>query len=353
MKAIRALGDAITVGSALALYRHSIVPRARRELRSWETRAEAIPDPTLRADALSALREKGQNVEATAVFGVLAPRAHRGAALGAMTAFQVAVDYLDSLGEQPSADPLADGLALHQALGDALFAGSEAGGWYRLHPQGEDGGYLHSLVRTCRQALSSLPSRAAALPLAQRAALRCAEGQSYTHAAAKQGAAELQAWAVRQECPAGYRWWEIAAGASSSVAVHALLAAAADPRTTAEEAALIDAAYFPPIGALSVLLDDLIDFEADVASGAHNYMTYYESNLVAATHLALIGARAKAASAALPKRHRHAAILAGVAGYYLSTPAARSSYATAIRGPMIESLGLNLRLVLTALRFQR
>ena len=59
------------------------------------------------------------------------------------------------------------------------------------------------------------------------------------------------------------------------MAVHALIAAAADPRTTAEEAELIDAAYFPPIGALTVLLDDLVDRDDDREAGQHNYLSYF------------------------------------------------------------------------------
>ncbi len=341
------------MGTALAVYRRSIVPRARRELRRWEHAAEEIPDPTLRGHALAALREKGRNVEATAVFAILAPRPYRGAAVVAMAAFQVAVDYLDSLGEQRSADPLADGLQLHQALSDALSPGMPVAEWYRLHPQRDDGGYLQALVATCRQTVHQLPSHASALPLARRAAGQCGEGQSYTHTAAHGGAEGLKAWASRQECPPGYLWWEVAAGASSSVAAHALIAAAADPRTTADEAALIDAAYFPPIGALSVLLDDLIDFDDDAASDAHNYMTYYASNLVAGDRLALMGGRAKAATAQLRHGGRHAAILAGVAGFYLSTPEARSSYAEPIRSRMIGSLGFAVRPILAAMRFRR
>ena len=141
----------------------------------------------------------------------------------------------------------------------------------------------------------SFPRTAAALPVARRAAGRCGEGQSHTHAAALGEVEGLKAWASGLESPAGYSWWEVAAGASSSVGAHALIAAAADPGTTAEEAALIDAAYFPPIGALTVLLDDLIDLDEDRAAGAHNYMAYYQSNLDAAERLASITRRAGAA----------------------------------------------------------
>lgn len=340
------------MGSALTVYRRSIVPRVRRELRRWAALAEAIPDPILRDHARAALREKGRNVEATAVFAILAPRRFRGTAVGAMAAFQVAVDYLDSLGEQDAADQLANGLQLHRALADALSPDTAPADWYRLHPQREDGGYLKALVTACRQAVGSLPSQAAALPLARRAAGRCGEGQSYTHAAAQEGPARLEVWASRQECAPGYLWWEVAAGASSSVAAHALIAAAADPSASEEEAALIDTAYFPPIGALSVLLDDLVDRGDDLATGAHNYMAYYASNLAAADRLALISARARAASTQLRHGPRHTAILSGIAGFYLSAPEARTPYAEPIRTRTIESLGATVRPILLALRLR-
>ena len=86
---------------------------------------------------------------------------------------------------------------------------------------------------------------------------------------------------------------EVAAGASSSVAAHALIAAAADPDMTHAQAAAIDAAYNPPIGALTVLLDDLIDREADRGAGEHNYLGYYESDGEAAERLGLIAERSE------------------------------------------------------------
>jgi tetraprenyl-beta-curcumene synthase len=347
------VGETAAVLSALGIYRLAVVPGARRELRRWESVAGAIPDPALRGHALAALREKGLNAEASAVLAALAPRANRAAAIEAIIALQVAVDYLDTLGEQPAPDPLANGLQLHRALSDALSPGEAAGDWYRLHPQGEDGGYLGALVAACRGIVQSLPAQAAALPAAQRAGGRCGEGQSHTHAAALGDIEGLRAWASGLQGTAGYRWWEVAAGASSSVSAHALIAAAADPETTAEEAALIEAAYFPPIGALTVLLDDLIDLEEDRAERAHNYMAYYVGNLDAAERLASIAGRAGAAAGKLRHAARHRAILAGVAGFYLSAPGARTAYARPIRDRMIESLGFAVRPLIATMRLRR
>ncbi len=336
--------------SALGVYRGAVVPAVRRQLHRWERLAARIPDPILRAHALTALREKGRNAEATAVLATLAPRANRTVAIEAMVSFQVAVDYLDTLGEQPAAESLANGLQLHQALSDALAPGEPGSDWYRLHPQGEDGGYLGALVAVCRATARSLPAQAAALPTARRAAGRCAAGQSHTHAAALGDVEGLEAWASRLKSPGGYRWWELAAGASSSVAVHALIAAAADSAATSEETERVDAAYFPPIGALTVLLDDLIDLEEDRATGAHNYIAYYKSNLDAAERIAWIARRAAAATEVLGQAQRHRAILAGVAGFYLSAPGARTAYARPIRSRMIASLGFAVRPIIATMR---
>jgi tetraprenyl-beta-curcumene synthase len=341
--------------SALAVYKRAVLPQVQDELRGWERRATAIPDPALREAALSALREKGSNAEATAVFGILAPRAQRPRALHAMTALQTAIDYLDTLGEQPGQEPLADGLALHGALLEAVTPGATFSDWYQLHPQSEDGGYLAELVTACQGEIAALPASGAVLTPAQRAARRCGEGQSHTHAAAgsESGAQQLKSWTGELDGQGKYLWWELAAGASSSVAIHALIAAAASPETGAEEAELIDAAYFPSIGALTVLLDDLVDRAEDAGAGEHSYLDYYPSNEIAAERLALLTTRAKDAVAALRHGQRHHAILIGVGAFYLSAPSARSDYARPIRDCILKALGMAVYPILFSMRALR
>jgi hypothetical protein len=136
------------------------------------------------------------------------------------------------------------------------------------------------------------------------------------------------------------------------VATHALIAAAADPKTTAEEAALIDAAYFPPIGALTVLLDDLIDRDEDLAGDQHNYLGYCANEEEAARRIGLLASRARTATAHLRRARRHRAILAGVAAFYLSAAPANSGYARPIRERLLESLGPTVRLVMVAMRLR-
>jgi tetraprenyl-beta-curcumene synthase len=308
------------VATALGTYLTRVVPLVRRELRRWREVAESIPDRLLRGHALAALEEKALNVEATAVFAILAPRRHRATAIRAMVALQVAIDHLDTLGEQ-------------QTSGDAE--------------------YLDRLFGSYRESARRLPSHDVVSAPLDRAIARCGEGQHYTHAAEHGDRAALETWGKELNAPPVYRWWEVAAGASSSVAAHALIAAAANPRTTAAEASLIDAAYFPSIGALTVLLDDLIDRDEDALAGAHNYLAYYPSGEDAANRLELIAQMARSAIARLRHPDRHAAILAGVAGFYLSAEEAKTPYARPIGERLLRSAGPAVRPIVAVMRLRR
>lgn len=290
--------------SALGTYLTTVLPRVRRELRTLQ------PLPP----------EKEANSEAVAVFATLSPRARRPTVVRAIVALQVAID-LSDLAEEGDSD-----------VGRAVLQRLEAG-W--------------------REEAATLPAYPAVAPHLDRAVARCEEGQRRTHAAAAGDVEPLRRWAEGLEAPPGYRWWEVAAGASSSVAAHALIAAAADPRTTTETAALIDVAYHPPIGALTVFLDDLVDFEDDRAAGEHNYLSYYGSADEAAARLGLLADRAAAAIHPLPRARRHRAILAGVAAFYLGAAGAGTEQGRPVRERLLASLGPGARLLSVFTRLRR
>jgi tetraprenyl-beta-curcumene synthase len=355
MARIGQLRHGLAVLWALVVYKRAVLPQVRDELRRWERWTVKIPDLVLRQAALSTLRDKGGNAEATAVFAILIPRPQRSSALRAMTALQTTIDYLDTLGEQPNDDPLANGLALHEALLEAVTPEAEHSDWYRWNVKHQDGGYLAALVTTCQREVAALPSSEAVTATARRAARRCAEGQSYTHAAAidENGVRQMESWALGLNDQGEYFWWELVAAASSSVAIHALIAAAATPGTKEKEAERIDDAYFPSISALTVLLDDLIDHETDIASGEHNYLEYYPDNEEAAGRFAFIANRGKVAIASLRRTQLHRAILTGVSGLYLSSPAAKSDFARPIRARLLETVGATVYPILAAMRVLR
>lgn len=338
---------------SLAVFAFAIVPRVRVELLTWEKVAQTIPDLTLQAQALDSLRGKASNAEAAAVFCTLVSRRRRGEVIALLVALQVLTDYLDTVSEVATSDPLRNSMALHEALVDAVRPGSGHAAYFRHHPHDADGGYVVQLVARCRQGLRALPAREAIGVQVVRAAERCGTGQSYTHDAIHHGPASLASWATALANDTDYRWWEAAAGASSSVAVHALIAAAADPRTTRRYAASIDAAYFPGVGSLTVLLDNLVDREADVASGGHSYLAYYGSAAEAASRIGAIVELAGKATRDLRRRRRHEVILAGVLGFYMSAPGARTAYARPIRTQVLARAGPIVWPILLVMRVRR
>lgn len=346
-----ALREASAVASVLGRYALTVVPAARVQTRAWRQAAQAIPDPVLRALAGATHDEEKLNAEAAAVFALVAPRSRRRTVLRLCAAFQLMYDYLDTLGEQPCADPLANGVRLHGALA-AVFDADARDDWYALHSRHDDGGYLRTLVTACRSAFDALPSADAVRPVARRAAIRCGDAQSLTHASDQAGG-RLTAWAQAQAGADTLRWWEIAAGGISSIAVLALFAAAADPRTTRTEAERIDAAYFPAACAFSSLLDSLVDRERDAGSGEFASIAAYSDDRAAAVGLAAIAHSSARDLRALRRGRVHLAILNGIAGYYLSANGAGTPSAAPVSAAVVTELRPLIGAVLTTMRLRR
>lgn len=290
----------------------------------------------LRELALAALTEKRGNIEGAAAFAAFAPAGKRGKVIAATSAFQAAYNLLDMLGEQPSADPVLDGERLHNAL---LFAlgwpspaplsgeldpGTHALDWYEHHPQREDGGYLNEIVAECRNAFMSLPHYAAAAPAARAAAERIVAFQSLNLSEAQGDHEGLEHWAREATPPgAGLQWWETAAAAGSSLGVHALIACAADAELSDAQANTLERAYFPWIGGLHSLLDNLIDKREDEAAGHRSLVEYYGRER-AAQRMKWMAEQATEVVRNLPHSRRHTVMLAAMIGNYLATPEAHS-----------------------------
>lgn len=207
---------------------------ARGELRGWKRRAAGIPDPLLREQALATLASERLSAAGAALFAATTPRWRGRTGRGlvrALVAYQAACDFLDTLAEDPGADPIADGAQLHRALADAVGAGPLAD-HYALHGAREDGGYLAALVAACREGCAALPAWGAVRAAAEREAARN-EVQGINHAPAGVREPALRRWATaaaRDDPAAGdARWFELGAAGSSSLAVLALIASAADP----------------------------------------------------------------------------------------------------------------------------
>lgn len=314
---------------AAALYWLVLFPTAVRERRRWQRRASAMPDCTLRAHALTKLEDEHLLAEGAAAFAILAHRRQRRRVARISVTYELLIDYLDALTE---AHPtLENNRSLHRALTTAVDLDAAVCDYYQHHPQRDDGGYLDALVATCRIELSRLSRRETVAAAMRRAAAGAAEAQSLTHADGAEGHDALASWARSQHGVAeeALRWWEIAAAAGSPLGVLALVAAASDPRTTAADAAAIEAAYFPWIAALFGLLESLIDQDDDVATGNHSYVSHYRSSHEAVERLRAISQRAVEDAARLPRASRHRLLLAGMVGMVLTQADATNDFTRA------------------------
>lgn len=314
---------------ANARYWSAVAPLVRTELARWTRRAERIPHPTLQRVALTNLRDEGFNAQATATLATPTPRRYRKPVVETIVGLQVMYDYLDSLIERPLADPLADGRQLYGAFVDAVNPSAEpAHTYYPRVPESDDGGYLKELVDVVRMALTRLPSHATTAQVAKHAAERCAEAQVRAHATSTTGNSQLQTWASRGAHSIGLGWREFLAGAvSSGLALHALVATAADPEATEEQALTIDTVYLS-ICALTTLLDGLVDYEQDLRDLGHiGYIRYYANHDELSNALKSSIRRASTESHDLPNGTYHLMTLIGVVAYYVSAPGASSEFA--------------------------
>jgi tetraprenyl-beta-curcumene synthase len=308
-------------------------------MQRWRKRAEQIPDPALRACALQALNTKRGNIEGAAAFAVLAPRPRRRVVIRAEVAFATLSDYLDTLCEQPSEDPIANGIQLHQAQLAALDRDLPWADYYAKHTRGNDGNYLRELVETCRSALDELPSYPQAAPAARRLAEHAGRFQSLNLTDTQGGHEQLAQWARREAIPgANLRWWETAAAANSTLGILALVAAAARSTLAADEAARIEQAYRPWVEALHTLLDSVVDESEDRATGQRSLVDYYASPEEAACRLSSIATDAIRSVARLDDAPEHAVVLAAMVGFYLY-PAPASHTGKLVSASVLEALG--------------
>ena len=356
MRSFERAALALTFAAAAARYWMSVYPHVLRETRHWRGRAEQVPDAALRRLALSTQRQERGNLEGAAAFAVLAPRPQRARVVRAVVAFQAIYDYVDTLAEQPSADPVENGRQLHRALLSALDPGTgqpdpgppdtigpDTGqpDYYVHSLHKEDGGYLGELIDACRRAFGALPSHASLTAPAQGAVQRIIAFQGLAHDGedGHEDGGGVCDWADAQTPQgSGLLWWETAAGAASSAGVRADRRRGPAERGGRDTSAIAQA-YFPWIGALHLLLDSLIDQAEDVRAGRFSLVEHYASSEQLAERLQAISAEALRAAQGLPHSPQHELILAAMASFYLTQPAAYSPAGALVRAEILATLG--------------
>lgn len=312
---------------AASCYWLEVFPAARREIGHLRRRAEDIPDPALRRLALDTQHQKWGNLEGAAAFAAFAPRHCRVTLTRLLVGLQSIYDFADTLMEQPNEHSSANAKQLHDAILAALQPTRPHTDYYARHAHRDDRGYLTRLIDICRAATSLLPGYPLVTDAVLRNAQRIVAYQRYINSQPKNGHPAFANWA-RRETPGGsdLRWWETGAACGSSTAVFALLAAAANPRLTRSKVELIEATYWPWVGALHTLLDSTIDRAEDIATGQHSLVAHYASPGDMAERMQLLTLEAMRRAGGIGIEHR--LILAGMTSLYLSDeqawlPAAR------------------------------
>lgn len=320
-------------------------PQVRREMTQWSGRAARIPARGLREAAAEAARKRG-NIEGAALFATGAPKGHREAAIRAIVAFQSAYNYVDALSEREDSGGAPSAEQLHQALLMALHESAEEPDYYEAYEgDDDDGGYLTALVRECRQATAQLPAFEEVAPMARDAAARIVDFQTLNRRESEGGHGALRAWSteLRRAQGGDLAWWELAAGAGSSLGVHALIGAAADPVLDVYDARGIGRVYFPAGGGLHSMLDSLVDREEDARAGFRSLLDYYSSSAQVALRLGVIAREATDATDRLSRDgEEHRVIMIAMCSYYLSAsesnPQERDTVAGILKGVFGEEL---------------
>jgi len=314
---------------AAGALRH-VVPEVGAHLQQWRARAEEIPSPDLRTQALASIATKAFHCAGGGMYALLAGE-RRQEAVRFIVAYQTISDYLDNLCDRSvSLDP-DDFSLLHSSMVDALTPGSaEPPGtatmsqYYRLREEKDDGGYLGALVATCQEVLKSLPDYQVIAPHLRELAGYYCSLQVHKHIRPDKRMPVIQAWfAEYKDSLPPMAWYEFCACSGSTLGIFALVAYALGQGCDAPLARAVKEAHFPWVQGLHILLDYLIDQAEDQDGGDLNFCAYYPDEAEMAARLSHFYRQADAAVAGLPHVNFHHLINQGLLGIYGSDPKVR------------------------------
>ncbi|QPA30430.1 tetraprenyl-beta-curcumene synthase family protein [Thermaerobacillus caldiproteolyticus] len=295
-----------------------VFPSVHRELAYWKQKADSIPDPELRKQALASIQTKTFHCEGGAILALLA-EANMEACIRFIVAYQTISDYLDNLCDRStSLDPL-DFRALHESMPDALSIDADVSNYYRHRNEQDDGGYLHELVRTCQGVLKQVKHYEKIVPFLQELAGYYCDLQVHKHVRIDERVPRLEQWfkQYKNELPP-MEWYEFSACSGSTLGIFCLVAYAFTETFNEEMARQVRNGYFPYIQGLHILLDYFIDQEEDRLGGDLNFCFYYPNQSMLIERLCHFIEEADRHVGKLPHGSFHRLIHRGLLGLYLS-----------------------------------
>lgn len=295
-----------------------IIPTVHQELDYWKSRAEKIPNPELRNQALASIEHKTFHCEGGAILALMAEE-HFQKAIKFIVAYQTISDYLDNLCDRSTSLDPNDFAALHESMADALTLGDNDKNYYRLRADQDDDNYLHDLSETCRSVLRALPNYELIKDYLLELCQYYCDLQIHKHVALEERVPRLEKWfhTYQNRLPE-MEWYEFSACSGSTLGIFCLISYAMREDFQASDAENIRKGYFPYIQGLHILLDYFIDQEEDLAGGDLNFCFYYENQERLFNRLKHFLIEADRHTEFLPHKKFHQLINRGLLGIYLS-----------------------------------
>lgn len=297
-----------------------IFPAVHAELTGWKNQAKSIPDEELRKQALESMEHKTFHCEGGAIIALTAQKEYL-YALKFIVAYQTISDYLDNLCDRSTSLDPDDFAALHEAMEDAINLGNDTAkkNYYRMRAEQNDGGYLMSLVLTCREILGKMPNYELIQPYLLELCQYYCDLQIHKHVEETERVPRLQNWFLHhQKKLPEMEWYEFSACSGSTLGIFCLVSYALRGDFEKHHAENIWKSYFPYIQGLHILLDYFIDQEEDQQEGDLNFCFYYESEEQLFQRLKHFVLEADKSVTELPHSRFHRLINRGLLGVYLS-----------------------------------
>ncbi|MCD7032661.1 tetraprenyl-beta-curcumene synthase family protein [Metabacillus sp. GX 13764] len=305
------------IGLMAKVYRE-VFPVVHEFLGKWREKAEQIPDPELRSQAVASIDSKSFHCEGGSILAILAGSRMRDT-IEFIVAYQTISDYLDNLCDRSTSLDPEDFAMLHKSMPDALTCGAELRNYYQCRKEQNDGGYLNELVTVCQRKLGMLENYEIIKPhLLELAGYYC-DLQVHKHVMFEERVPRLENWfdGHRPALP-DMEWYEFSACAGSTLGIFCLVSYAFQASMTEHIAGQIRSSYFPYIQGLHILLDYLIDQEEDLIEGDLNFCSYYPSREEMISRMQHFIQQADKNLAGIPHENFHKLINRGLLGVYLS-----------------------------------
>ncbi len=295
-----------------------VLPTVHKYLSYWRQKAENIPNPELRKQALASIDSKTFHCEGGSILALLAHNQME-ECIKFIVAYQTISDYLDNLCDRSTSLDPDDFRHLHHSMPHALTIGQTPINYYQYREEQDDGGYLNSLVTTCQESLANAIHYEKIYPyLAELAGYYC-DLQVHKHVRIEERVPRLEKWfeSYKSGLPE-MEWYEFSACSGSTLGIFCLVAHSFQDQFDEEMAEKIRKGYFPYIQGLHILLDYLIDQEEDIEGGDLNFCFYYPHEEKLLTRLKHFVCEADKHIAGLPNEKFHKLINRGLLGIYLS-----------------------------------